>query len=134
VILGTAAVRDPTIVHNMSREFGSESIMVAVDARGGEVLIEGWTRSSGLRPQELGAGSLLFTDVETEGRMSGVRGDVIRALVEYVDIPVIASGGIGVLDDIRAIARTGAAGVVIGSAIYTGKFTLNEAFNIVSDL
>jgi phosphoribosylformimino-5-aminoimidazole carboxamide ribotide isomerase len=141
VILGTAAVQDPTIVHNMSREFGSESIMVAVDARGGEVLIEGWTRSSGLRPQELGlifqelgAGSLLFTDVETEGRMSGVRGDVIRALVEYVDIPVIASGGIGVLDDIRAIARTGAAGVVIGSAIYTGKFTLNEAFNIVSDL
>jgi phosphoribosylformimino-5-aminoimidazole carboxamide ribotide isomerase len=140
VILGTAAVRDPTIVHSMSGEFGSESIMVAVDARGGEVLIEGWTRSSGLRPQELGllfqelgAGSLLFTDVETEGRMSGVRSDVIRALVEYVDIPVIASGGIGVLDDIRAVAQTGAAGVVIGSAIYTGKFTLNEAFNIVSD-
>jgi phosphoribosylformimino-5-aminoimidazole carboxamide ribotide isomerase len=54
--------------------------------------------------------------------------------VGYVDIPVIASGGIGVLDDIRAVARTGAAGIVIGSAIYTGKFTLNEAFNIVSDL
>ena len=68
VILGTAAVRDPTIVHDLSAEFGSASVMVSVDARGGEVLIEGWTRSSGLRPQELGnvfqdlgAGSLLFT-------------------------------------------------------------------------
>ena len=141
VILGTAAVRDPTIVHDMTREFGSEAIMVAVDARGGEVLVEGWTRSSGLRPQELGllfqelgAGSLLFTDVEKEGRMDGVRSDVIRALVEYVDIPVIASGGVGALDHIRDVALAGAAGVVIGSAIYTGKFALNEAFNIVSDL
>jgi phosphoribosylformimino-5-aminoimidazole carboxamide ribotide isomerase len=141
VILGTAAVRDPTIVHSLSAEFGSASIMVSVDARGGEVLIEGWTKSSGLRPgelglifQEMGAGSLLFTDVEVEGRMSGVRADVIRSLVEYVDVPVIASGGIGHLDDIRTVASTGAAGVVIGSAIYTGKFTLNDAFKIVRDL
>lgn len=140
-ILGTAAVRDPTIVHGLSTEFGSASVMVSVDARGGEVLVEGWTRSSGLRPQELGllfqemgAGSLLFTDVEVEGRMSGIRTDVIRSLVEYVDVPVIASGGIGHLEDIGAVATTGAAGVVIGSAIYTGKFTLDEAFKIVRDL
>jgi phosphoribosylformimino-5-aminoimidazole carboxamide ribotide isomerase len=141
VILGTAAVRDPTIVHSLSAEFGSASVMVSVDARGGEVLIEGWTRSSGLRPeelgllfQEMGAGSLLFTDVEVEGRMSGIRADVIRSLVEYVNVPVIASGGIGRLNDIRAVASTGAAGVVIGSAIYTGKITLNDAFKIVRDL
>jgi phosphoribosylformimino-5-aminoimidazole carboxamide ribotide isomerase len=141
VILGTAAVRDPTIIHSLSAEFGSASVMVSVDARGGEVLIEGWTRSSGLRPgelgllfQEMGAGSLLFTDVEVEGRMSGIRADVIQNLVEYVNVPVIASGGIGRLDDIRAVASTGAAGVVIGSAIYTGKFTLNDAFKIVRDL
>jgi phosphoribosylformimino-5-aminoimidazole carboxamide ribotide isomerase len=141
VILGTAAVRDPTIVHDVSTEFGGTSVMVSVDARGGEVLIEGWTRSSGLRPQELGllfqemgAGSLLFTDVEVEGRMSGIRSDVIQSLVEYVDVPVIASGGVGRLEDIQAVASTGAAGVVIGSAIYTGKFTLNDAFKIVRDL
>jgi phosphoribosylformimino-5-aminoimidazole carboxamide ribotide isomerase len=115
--------------------------MVSVDARGGEVLIEGWTRSSGLRPQELGivfqdlgAGSLLFTDVEVEGRMGGIRTDIIQNLVEYVDVPVVAAGGVGRLEDIRSIASTGAAGVVIGSAIYTGKFTLNDAFKIVSDL
>ncbi len=138
VILGTAAVRDPTIVYHLTREYGAQAIMVSVDARGGEVLVEGWTRTSGLRPQEMGlifqemgAGSLLFTDVEVEGRMDGVRSDVVRALVEYVDVPVIASGGIGSLDDITAIAATGAAGVVIGSALYTHKFTLSDAFKIV---
>ena len=141
VILGTAAVRDPTIVYNLSQEFGGKSIMASVDARGGEVLIEGWTRSSGLRPQEMGlifqemgAGSLLFTDVEVEGQMSGIRADVVKDLVEYVDIPVIASGGIGRLDDIKAVALTRAAGVVIGSALYTNKFTLIDAFKIVSEL
>jgi phosphoribosylformimino-5-aminoimidazole carboxamide ribotide isomerase len=141
VILGTAAVRDPTIINSLSAEFGSASVMVSVDARGGEVLIEGWTRSSGIRPQELGllfqemgAGSLLFTDVEVEGRMGGIRTDIIQNLVEYVDVPVVAAGGVGRLEDLRAIASTGAAGVVIGSAIYTGKFTLNDAFKIVSDL
>lgn len=140
VILGTAAVRDPTIVHHLSQEFGADSIMVSVDARGGEVLMDGWTRSSGLRPQEMGlvfqemgAGSLLFTDVEVEGRMDGVRADVVHALVEYVNVPVIASGGIGSLDDITAIAATGAAGVVIGSALYTHKFTLSDAFKIVGE-
>ncbi|MGZ4902504.1 MAG: 1-(5-phosphoribosyl)-5-[(5-phosphoribosylamino)methylideneamino]imidazole-4-carboxamide isomerase [Halobacteriota archaeon] len=140
VILGTAAVRDPTIVYHLSEEFGTEAIMVSVDARGGEVLMEGWTRSSGLRSQEMGlifqemgAGSLLFTDVEVEGRMEGVRADVVHALVEHVDIPVIASGGVGSLDDIRAIAATGAAGVVIGSALYTHKIALSEAFKIVGE-
>ncbi len=140
VILGTAAVRDPTIVYHLSQEFGPDSIMVSVDARGGEVLIEGWTRSSGLRPQELGlvfqemgAGALLFTDVEVEGQMSGVRENVVRALVEYVDVPVIASGGISRLEDITSVAATGAAGAVIGSALYTHKFTLSDAFKIVGE-
>ncbi|MGZ4933894.1 MAG: HisA/HisF-related TIM barrel protein, partial [Halobacteriota archaeon] len=63
----------------------------------------------------------------------GVRADVVHALVEYVDVPVIASGGIGSLDDITAIAATGAAGVVIGSALYTHKFTLSDAFKIVGE-
>ncbi len=140
VILGTAAVRDPTIVYHLSREFGADRIMVSVDARGGEVLVEGWTRSAGLRPQEMGlifqemgAGSLLFTDVEVEGTMDGVRADVVHELVEYVDVPVIASGGIGNPDDITAIIAAGAAGVVIGSALYTHKFSLSDAFKIVGE-
>ena len=141
VILGTAAVRDPTIVYDLTNEFGSEPIMVSIDSKKNEVLIEGWTKSVGLRPedmglmfQELGAGSLLFTDVDVEGRMSGARASIIRSVVERIDIPVIASGGIGSLKDIKAVAETGAAGVVVGSAIYTDKFNLIDAFNIVSGM
>ena len=141
VILGTAAVRDPTIVYGLTNEFGSESIMVSIDSKKNEVLIEGWTKSVGLRPedmglmfQELGAGSLLFTDVDVEGRMSGARASIIRSVVERIDIPVIASGGIGSLKDIKAVAETGAAGVVVGSAIYTDKFNLIDAFKIVSGM
>ena len=141
VILGTVAVRDPTIVYDLTNEFGSEPIMVSIDSKKNEVLIEGWTKSVGSRPedmglifQELGAGSLLFTDVDVEGRMSGARANVIRSVVERIDIPVIASGGIGSLKDIKAVAETGAAGVVVGSAIYTDKFNLIDAFNIVSGM
>lgn len=141
IILGTAAVRDPTIVYSLTNEFGSESIMVSIDSKKNEVLIEGWTKSVGLRPedmglmfQELGAGSLLFTDVDVEGRMSGARASIIRSVVERINIPVIASGGIGSLKDIKAVAETGAAGVVVGSAIYTDKFNLIDAFKIVSGM
>lgn len=140
VILGTAAVRDPTIVYSLTNEFGRESIMVSIDSKKNEVLIEGWTKSVGLRPedmglmfQELGAGSLLFTDVDVE-RMSGARASIIRSVVERIDIPVIASGGIGSLKDIKAVVETGAAGVVVGSAIYTDKFNLIDAFKIVSGM
>jgi len=141
VILGTAAVRDPTIVYSLTNEFGNESIMVSIDSKKNEVLIEGWTKSVGSRPedmglifQELGAGSLLFTDVDVEGRMSGARDSIIRRVVERIDIPVIAAGGIGSLKDIQAVAETGAAGVVVGSAIYTDKFNLIDAFKIVSGM
>jgi len=141
VILGTVAVRDPTIVYDLTNEFGSEPIMVSIDSKKNEVLIEGWTKSVGSRPedmglifQELGAGSLLFTDVDVEGRMSGARDSIIRRVVERIDIPVIAAGGIGSLKDIQAVGETGAAGVVVGSAIYTDKFNLIDAFKIVSGM
>jgi len=141
VILGTVAVRDPTIVYDLTNEFGSEPIMVSIDSKKNEVLIEGWTKSVGSRPedmglifQELGAGSLLFTDVDVEGRMSGARDRIIRRVVERIDIPVIAAGGIGSLKDIQAVAETGAAGVVVGSAIYTDKFNLIDAFKIVTGM
>ncbi len=141
VILGTVAVRDPTIVYDLTNEFGSEPIMVSIDSKKNEVLIEGWTKSIGSRPedmglifQELGAGSLLFTDVDVEGRMSGARDRIIRRVVERIDIPVIAAGGIGSLKDIQAVAETGAAGVVVGSAIYTDKFNLIDAFKIVTGM
>ena len=134
VIVSTAALKNPEFVRQLSDEFGRKRIMVALDSAGGEVIIEGWTLRSGLRPvdlgmkfEELGAGSILFTNVDTEGLLAGIDITPTAELVRSVSIPVIASGGITTLSDIAAVKHVGAAGAVIGSALYLGRFTLAEA-------
>jgi phosphoribosylformimino-5-aminoimidazole carboxamide ribotide isomerase len=133
VILGTAAIENPDIVAEIS-EAHPGSVMVSLDAKDGEVLVSGWTESTGLDPaeaatryEELGAGAILFTDVDVEGRMEGVQTNPVSRVAEAVGIPVVASGGVAILDDVRALRETGAAAVVVGSAIYGGAFTLTEA-------
>ncbi|MFC6827159.1 1-(5-phosphoribosyl)-5-[(5-phosphoribosylamino)methylideneamino]imidazole-4-carboxamide isomerase [Halopelagius fulvigenes] len=133
VILGTAAVENPELVEEISDDYPGRA-MVSLDAKDGEVLVSGWTESTGLDPaeaasryEELGAGAILFTDVDVEGRMEGVQTDVTRRVVEAVDIPVVASGGVASLDDVRALRDAGAAAVVVGTALYEGTFTLREA-------
>ncbi len=137
VIVSTAALQNPEFVRELSDNFGSEHIMVALDAARGEVAIEGWTQRSGLKPvdlgmkfEELGAGSILFTNIDTEGLLGGIDIDPTAELVRSVRIPVVASGGITTLSDIAAIREIGAAGVVIGSALYMGRFTLEEAITV----
>jgi phosphoribosylformimino-5-aminoimidazole carboxamide ribotide isomerase len=133
VILGTAAVEDPGIVTEIDdRRPGS--VVVSIDASGGELVVEGWTTSTGLDPAETaarfetaGAAAILFTDVDVEGRMEGVRADAVRRVVEAVDAPVIASGGVATLSDVRELRAAGAAAVVVGTALYEGAFTLREA-------
>lgn len=71
--------------------------------------------------------SILFTDINTEGLLSGINPEPTKELVQALNIPVIASGGITMLSDIEAIKKTGASGVVVGAALYVGKFTLHEA-------
>ncbi|WP_424356882.1 1-(5-phosphoribosyl)-5-[(5-phosphoribosylamino)methylideneamino]imidazole-4-carboxamide isomerase [Methanocella sp. MCL-LM] len=139
VILGTAAIKNPDLVRQLADEFGSESVMVSLDSKHGEVVIEGWTESSGQSPNELGqffsqigAGSILYTNVDVEGLLKGVNEDPVRSLVNSVTIPVIASGGVTTIDDLVKIKNTGAAGVVVGSALYKGLFTLREAIDKVS--
>jgi phosphoribosylformimino-5-aminoimidazole carboxamide ribotide isomerase len=80
--------------------------------------------------EELGAGSLLFTNVDTEGLLGGIDITPTAELVQSVNIPVIASGGITTLSDIAAVRDAGAKGVVIGSALYLGRFTLAEAIQV----
>jgi phosphoribosylformimino-5-aminoimidazole carboxamide ribotide isomerase len=133
VILGTAAVEDPTIVADIS-ETHPGSVLVSLDAKGGEVVVSGWTEGTGLAPaeaatryEELGAGGILFTDVDVEGQLKGVREAPVRALIEAVSIPVVASGGVATLADVRALKRAGASAVVVGTALYEGRFTLREA-------
>jgi phosphoribosylformimino-5-aminoimidazole carboxamide ribotide isomerase len=133
VILGTAAVEDPDVVAEIS-ETHPGSVMVSLDARDGEVVVSGWTEGTGLDPaeaaaryEELGAGAILFTDVDMEGRLEGVQTDVTRRVVDAVDIPVVASGGVASLSDVRALKEAGAAAVVVGTALYEGAFTLRDA-------
>ncbi len=130
VILGTAAVENPGIVSDVA---DPSQVMVSLDASDGEVVVSGWTEGTGLDPAEaagryetLGAGGILFTDVDREGRMEGVRTGPLERVVEAVDIPVVASGGVSSLADIRALRDAGAAAVVVGTALYECRFTLAE--------
>ncbi|SEO87248.1 1-(5-phosphoribosyl)-5-[(5-phosphoribosylamino)methylideneamino] imidazole-4-carboxamide isomerase [Halogranum amylolyticum] len=136
VILGTAAIERPEIVEEIS-ESHSESVMVSLDAKEGEVVVSGWTEGTGLDPaeaatryEELGAGAILFTDVDVEGQLDGVQTETVRRVVDAVDIPVVASGGVATLDDVAALREAGAAAVVVGTALYEGRFTLREALAV----
>jgi phosphoribosylformimino-5-aminoimidazole carboxamide ribotide isomerase len=136
VILGTAAVENPELVGAIS-ETHPGSVMVSLDAKDGEVVVSGWTEGTGLDPAEAakryeaeGAGAILFTDVDVEGQLDGVRTEPVARVVEAVDIPVVASGGVSTLGDVRALKRTGAAAVVVGTALYEERFTLREAAEI----
>jgi phosphoribosylformimino-5-aminoimidazole carboxamide ribotide isomerase len=137
VILGTAAVNDPDIVAEIS-ETHPGSVVVSLDAKDGEVVIEGWTEGTGLEPAEaagryadLGAAGILFTDVDVEGRLEGVNTDAVEAVVDAVDIPVVASGGVATLSDVEALRDAGAAAVVVGTALYEGRFSLADAMAAV---
>ncbi|WP_436911179.1 1-(5-phosphoribosyl)-5-[(5-phosphoribosylamino)methylideneamino]imidazole-4-carboxamide isomerase [Halosimplex marinum] len=137
VILGTAAVETPDIVGEISDDYPG-SVLVSLDAKDGEVVVSGWTEGTGLDPAEaaaryedLGAGGILFTDVDVEGQLEGVRTDPVERVVEAVDIPVVASGGVATLSDVRALKDAGAAAVVVGSALYEGEFTLEAAIEAV---
>ncbi|WP_406660204.1 1-(5-phosphoribosyl)-5-[(5-phosphoribosylamino)methylideneamino]imidazole-4-carboxamide isomerase [Methanolobus sp. ZRKC3] len=140
VIISTAAINNPQLVKELADSFGSEHVNVALDSKNGKVSIEGWKKQSdhtavemGIKFEELGAGSLLFTNIDTEGLMQGVNTRPTQELVDSVSIPVIASGGVTSLEDLITIRETGATAVVVGSALYTGKFTLTEAINTISE-
>ena len=136
VILGTAAVETPEIVGEVS-ETHPGSVMVSLDAKGGEVVVSGWTEGTGIDPAEAaaryeaeGAGAILFTDVDVEGQLGGIRRDPVERVVEAVDIPVVASGGVSTLEDVRTLRNVGASAVVVGTALYEGRFTLEAAMDV----
>ncbi|MHC1567223.1 MAG: 1-(5-phosphoribosyl)-5-[(5-phosphoribosylamino)methylideneamino]imidazole-4-carboxamide isomerase [Candidatus Syntropharchaeia archaeon] len=137
VILGTAAIKNPEIVGKLSREFLSERIFVALDSRKGEVMMDGWRKGTGFKTEDLalkfqniGAGGILFTNIDVEGLLSGINIEPVRNLIQKVDIPVIVAGGIAFLEEIKMIREVGAGGVVIGSALYKGRISLRDALNL----
>ncbi len=138
VILSTIAMQNPQIIRNISESFGKQAVVVGLDAKNGQVAIEGWTKLSGKSPtdvgkqfEELGAGYILFTNIDTEGLLRGVDIKPTKDLIDSVSIPVIASGGVASTDDLLKLRDAGAYGAVVGSALYTDKFTLEEAIAVL---
>jgi phosphoribosylformimino-5-aminoimidazole carboxamide ribotide isomerase len=133
VVLGTAAVRSPALVEHACRAY-PDRIIIAVDARDGIVAVEGWTVSGDITARELtaraaswGAAAVLYTDVARDGLTRGPNVEATAQLARGADIPVIASGGVGSLDDIAALRDAGIPAVVVGRAIYEGRFSVADA-------
>ena len=139
VIIGTRAVKDPAILTDLSDAFGHDRVMAGVDARRGMIAVDGWERTVGDYLQwarifeKRGAGSLLFTNIDVEGLQQGILIEPVSRLIDSVNIPVVVAGGISSGEDVRALKEIGAYGVVLGSALYSGKLTLRQALEAADE-
>ena len=134
IIIGTMGIQHPEIITQLSEEYGSERIMISLDSKDNKVVIKGWQEKIDKSPEELsqefkdhGAGSILFTNVDVEGLLGGFYTEPVEKLKKSVDLPIVYSGGITTIDDIKKLNESGVEGVVIGSALYTNKIDLTEA-------
>lgn len=137
IVLGTAAIREPGLIARLVEDY-ADRVIVGVDARDGWVAAQGWLETSQIRAGdlirrmgEIGVSSVIYTDIARDGTMRGPNLDAIRALVAAHGPDIIASGGVSSLDDLVALAQTGARGVIVGRALYTGAITLSDAISAV---
>ena len=140
VILGTAAVRNPTLVKEACNKFPGQ-IAVGIDAKGGKVAVEGWAEASTLSAFDLarkfegqGVAAIIYTDIDRDGILTGINWDSTLALADAVSIPIIASGGLASLDDIRRMTHPDAKklnGAITGRALYDGRIDAAEALDIL---
>ena len=140
VIIGTAAVRDPALVKQAASAFPGR-VVVGLDARDGRVAVEGWAATSELSALELarrfedaGVAAIVYTDVARDGMLKGLNLDSTIALAEAVSIPVVASGGLASIDDVRALLTPRAqklAGAIVGRALYDGRLDAAEALKLI---
>ncbi|MFG1421162.1 1-(5-phosphoribosyl)-5-[(5-phosphoribosylamino)methylideneamino]imidazole-4-carboxamide isomerase [Roseixanthobacter liquoris] len=141
VILGTAAVRDPDLVKEAAKAHPGR-VAVGLDARDGRVAVQGWAESSDVsvediarRFEDAGVAAIIFTDIARDGLMKGLNLDATIALADVVDIPVIASGGLGSLSDVEALLEPRAkklAGAISGRALYDGRLDAREALQLMA--
>lgn len=136
VILGTSAVKDPALVKKAVQTF-ENSVAIGIDAKDGMVAIEGWAKTSEFtaigfakKMQELGAKTIIYTDISRDGMLSGPNLKAMEEMVKAVDIEVIASGGVKCLEDIKNLKETGVSGVIVGKALYTGDIDLQKAIEL----
>lgn len=133
VIISTLATQKPECIRQLADEFGSERVMAGVDAKGNQIAVHGWEQTAGdyldwtSRFEELGAGSLLYTNVDVEGLQQGVRFEPVKRLIDHTHLPVVVAGGVSARSDVAGLRDIGAFGAVLGSALYSGKIGLKEA-------
>lgn len=143
VILGTAAVRDPAFVREAARRFPGR-VAVGLDAKDGRVAVEGWAETSDLTALELaqrfedaGVAAIIYTDIARDGLLKGLNMEATIALADAISIPVIASGGLASLDDVKALMEPRAAkleGAITGRALYDGRLDPRAALALVAGL
>ena len=140
VIIGTAAVRDPPFVKQAARDYPGK-IAVGLDARDGKVAVEGWAKTSELsaleiarRFEDVGVAAIIFTDVTRDGMLKGLNLDATIALAEAISIPVVASGGLASIEDIKALLEPRARklqGAIAGRTLYDGRLDAAEALKLI---
>jgi phosphoribosylformimino-5-aminoimidazole carboxamide ribotide isomerase len=140
VIIGTAAVRDPALVKEAAKKYPKQ-IAVGLDAKDGKVAVQGWAETSELsvldiarRFEDAGVAAIVYTDVARDGMLKGLKLDATIALAEAISIPVIASGGLASLDDIKALLTPRARkleGAITGRALYDGRLDAAAALKLI---
>ncbi len=139
VIIGTGAIKEPAFVKKVCKSYPGQ-IVVGIDARNGKVAIDGWTQTTRIEAIELakefedcGVAAINFTDIHRDGMQTGPNLDATLRLAEAVSIPVVASGGVSSIEDLKnllPLEAAGVVGVIIGKALYSGKLDLKEALDL----
>lgn len=137
IILGTAVIENPSILNEASSRYPGR-ILVGIDARDGKVAVKGWVETTSVDAKELalkvereGASGIIYTDISKDGMLMGPNIRAVEEMVKTVNIPVIASGGISSIEDIRNLMYiSGLRGVITGKAIYSGALDLREAIKV----
>ena len=140
VIIGTAAVRDPDFVKQAAKTFPGR-VAVGLDARAGKVAVEGWAETSEItaleiarRFEDAGVAAIIFTDIARDGLLKGLNLDATIALADRISVPVIASGGLASIEDVRAMLAPRAnrlAGAIAGRALYDGRLDPSAALELI---
>lgn len=141
IILGTVAVEKPELVKEACKKY-PDKILVGIDAKNGFAATKGWVEVTQIKAKELalkmqryGAAGIIYTDISKDGMLSGPNIEATREMVESLNIPVIASGGISSIDDIKRLLKIkNLWGAIIGKAIYSGALNLKEAIRITKDV
>ena len=133
VILGTKACQSPETIAGFCTKFGGERIAVGIDAHGGKVAVKGWTETTAtlasdlaLAAQQAGAGTIIYTDIATDGMLEGPNFDELEKMLTLLDCNLIASGGVSCDEDLKRLSlMPGLYGAIIGKALYDGRITGN---------